>query len=59
MSKEVFVLMVFFTFDNVEDCEKMREYFRTDNRCVDMIDWTEKWMLPMPPPRPENFKNNA
>ena len=32
MSKEVFVLMVFFTFDNVEDCEKMREYFRTDNR---------------------------
>ena len=59
MAKEVFVLMVFFTFDNVEDCEKMREHFQTDNKCVDMIDYTERWELPLPPPRPEVFENSS
>ena len=59
MSKEVFVLIMFFTFDNVEDCDKMREHFQTDNRCVDMIDYTESWTLPLTPPRPEVLENNS
>ena len=59
MAKEVFVLMVFFTFDNLEECKQAEAYFDTDNMCVDMIDYTDRWTLPLPPPRPEVFENNS
>ena len=48
------VLMVFYTFTTVEECQEAKEIIKTENKCVVMQDFVGD--MPLPEARPEELE---